>query len=442
MERTGFAEEDREKAEFSQETNGIGRACMVAVIAGILIGIVGAAFRVSLSWMGAKHTEFVLWAKEFEFFGWLLPIAFGALGAALARLLVRRQPLSSGSGVQHVEAIMRGEAEPASIEVVPIKYLGGLLAIGAGMALGREGPTIQIGATIGAWVANILRCTKEVMHDLQAALGGAGLAVAFNAPMGGTLFVFEEVAHSFRLRLTIVTLVATAIAITVSRMITGGAPVFEVANIDAGPKWILVLFCLFGAVTGLLAVVYNRLTIFGLQTLEKIRNWPPELRAALIGALTGLVAWFAPALDGSGEEYNQLILHGGLPLTVILIALVVRWFLGPICYSAGVPGGLFAPLLLVGAALGAAFAGTYNIIAGAEVLSPVNFAVAGMAAFFTGCVRAPITGTILIAEMTGTPNLIVPISIASLGAMLSATLVKGEPIYDTLRRRMLMGLRR
>ena len=127
---------------------------------------------------------------------------------------------------------------------------------------------------------------------------------------------------------------------------------------------------------------------------------------------------------------------------LILIALLVRWFLGPICYSAGVPGGLFAPLLLVGAALGAAFAGTYNLIAGAEVLSPVNFAVAGMGAFFTGCVRAPITGTILIAEMTGTPNLIVPIAVASLGAMLSATAVKAEPIYDTLRRRMLMGLRR
>jgi len=370
-------------------------------------------------------------------------VVLGAVGVAIARWMIRPQPLASGSGVQHVEAIMRAEAEPASLWVVPIKFVGGLLAIGSGLALGREGPTIQMGATIGAELARRFRCAKEVMRDLQAALGGAGLAVAFNAPLGGAMFVFEEVAHAFRLRLTIVTLLGTAVAIVVARMILGDSPDFQVSSIAAGESWQLGVFVIFGGVLGLMGVGYNRTTIFCLDTLARLRSWPAEARAALVGALVGVVAWSAPALVGGGDAISQEILNGTLPLASLLIIFVVRWFVGPVSYSAGTPGGLFSPLLLVGAVLGALFVAGFNALVPPEYeLSAVAFSVVGMTAFFIGVVRAPLTGIILIAEMTATTNLVVPMLAAGFGAMLTSSLIRGEPIYDTLRARMLATMKR
>lgn len=424
--------------EFDRELREIGRACLVAVLGGLLIGVVGAAFRAGLVWAGSQHLALIAWAQAWPWMGWVVPVAVGAVGAGLARWMVRREPLAAGSGVQHVEAITRGQAEPISLLAVPIKFFGGLLSIGTGLALGREGPTIQMGATIGAALARRFRCARDVLGEVQAALGGAGLAVAFNAPIGGALFVFEEVARTFRLRLTLVTLVGTMTAITVARLLLGGAPDFQVGSLAREESWTLGLYFLFGAAAGLLGVFYNRMTLFCMDTLERLRNWPAEVRAGLVGALIGGVAWFAPTLVGGGDSLSQEILNGGVPMATLLLILVVRWLVGPVSYSAGTPGGLFSPLLLVGAALGAIFATGFNELTPAEYhVSTVAFAVVGMTAFFTGVVRAPFTGIVLIAEMTATTTLMIPMLAAGFGAMLAASLVRGEPIYDTLRHRML-----
>jgi chloride channel protein, CIC family len=425
-------------SEFDRETRGIERDCLVALLGGILIGVIGAGFRAGLDWLAVQHTHFVQWAHAWPWMGWLLPVALGALGAAIARAMVRPQPLAAGSGVQHIEAVTRGEAEPASMWVVPIKFVGGLVGIGTGLALGREGPTIQMGATIGAALARKFRCAAQSLREVQAALGGAGLAVAFNAPIGGAMFVFEEVSRAFRLRLTLLTLIGTASAIAVVRLILGDARDFSVAPLVEATPWRLGIYFLFGGALGLLGVLYNRTTLFFMDALARLRRWPAEARAALVGALVGLVAWFSPAFVGSGDPLTQQILNGGMPAAMLLLVVAIRWLVGPLSYSAGTPGGLFSPLLLVGAALGAVMAAGYNAVAPpAHAVSGAAFAVVGMAAFFTGVVRAPFTGIVLIAEMTGVTNLMDSMLASVFGAMLVSSLVRGEPIYDTLRRRML-----
>ncbi|MFZ4681643.1 MAG: chloride channel protein [Terrimicrobiaceae bacterium] len=431
---TGHDESDR-------EVPGLIRACVAALLGGLLIGVIGAAFRTGLSWIEARHLVFTEWALALGWVGWFLPILLGAVGAGLARLIVRPEPLAAGSGVQHVEAVMRGETGPIGLIAVPIKFFGGLLSLGSGLALGREGPTIQMGATIGAALARWFRCAAASLADVQAALGGAGLAVAFNAPLGGAMFVFEEVARAFRLRLTVVTLLGTTTAIVTARAILGDAPDFRVVPPAPGETWTLLLFAVFGGLLGLLGVLYNKCTIFGLDALAKLRTWPTELRAALVGAIVGLVACFFPRLVGGGDPSSQEILLGTVPWGPLMLILAVRWFLGPLSYAAGTPGGIFSPLLLVGAALGALFAmGGNALIPADSSLSVVAFAVVGMAAFFTGVVRAPLTGIILISEMTATNTLMVPMLAAGFGAMLTSSLVRGEPIYDTLRHRMLKAM--
>lgn len=420
------------------ELSGIGRAVLVAAVAGVLTGFVGAGFRAGLAWIEPRHVAVVEWAHSWPWIGWVLPLLIGALGAGIARWMVRPQPLAAGSGVQHVEAVGRGQAEPAPWMVVPIKFIGGMLAIGSGLALGREGPTIQMGATIGSSLAAHFRCAGEVARDIHVALGGAGLAVAFNAPVGGAVFVFEEVARAFRLRLTLLTLVGTTCAIVVARGLLGTSPDFTAPVLADPALWTVPVYAAFGCTLGLLGVLYNRLIIGLIEAMESMKAWPTELRAALAGAFVGVVAWFSPGIVGGGDGLTQGMLQSGFPAGILLVIVFVRWFLGPLSYAAGTPGGIFSPLLMLGAALGWLFATGLNVLlTPAGALPPAAFAIAGMAAFFTGVVRAPLTGFILIAEMTATSNQMLPMLAASFGAMLCASVVRGEPIYDTLRHRML-----
>ena len=175
--------------------------CVTATVAGVLIGFVGGAFRWCLQAGDRLRIDFVEWAHRLPGPGWLVPVVAAAAGATLAALIVRWEPLAAGSGIQHVEAVYRGEAQSPVLRLLPAKFVGGVLAIGSGLVLGREGPTVHMGAAIGAEAARRARLPDSEVRMMQTALGGAGLAVAFNAPIGGTLFTLEEVTKSFRVNI-------------------------------------------------------------------------------------------------------------------------------------------------------------------------------------------------------------------------------------------------
>jgi CIC family chloride channel protein len=413
------------------------RLVLVAAIAGVAIGVVGGLFRLALAGADLGRDALLEWAREEPALRWVIPVVLAAVAVALARLIVRLVPSAAGSGIQHVEASMRMEAGFTTWRVIPAKFVGGVLALGAGMALGREGPTVQMGAAIGAESGRIARLDDHDRRTLEAALAGAGLGVAFSAPIGGAVFVIEEVARAVRTRLVMATLVATATAMGVARLIVGGEPVFPVPVPDAGPIAMLTLFAALGALLGALGPLYNRLTILLLDVTTSLsRRVPPEVIAGAIGGVIGIVGVLDPALVGQGETTSEAILLGQYAIGGLIVIAVVRWFLGPLSYSAGTPGGLFAPLLIVGAAIGALVAETATRIAPGLDASPTAFAIVAMSAFFTAVVRAPLTGIVLVAEMTGTLALLVPMVVASAAALIVATALRSPPIYDALRARM------
>ena len=425
-------------AEEQAATQGLIPLVLVAVLAGALTGAAGGLFRLALAWADRTRLAVLAYSHaHFPYLGWLVPVIAAAVCVAIARFLVRLQPLASGSGVQRVEAVMRGEAEPAPPSVLPVKFVGGVLSIGAGMALGREGPTVQMGSVFGSWLGRILHLPGDDIRPLQAATAGAGLAVAFNAPLGGALFVFEEVSRRFNVRLALATLIACGTAMSIARLILGDPLDFHVGPIATPTFWSWIPYLGLGLLLGALSVWYNRLIVLGLDTFERFSGLPVELRAAIVGAGVGAIAWFESRLVGGGEGIVQQVFAGGLTLPALAVLFLVRWFLGPFSYSAGTPGGLFAPLLLVGAAFGALYAGVLHAVLPGLALDPTAFAIVGMTAFFVGVVRAPFTGIALVVEMTAVTSLLIPLMVAGFGAMLAATLLKGVPIYDTLRARML-----
>ena len=429
--------EARTHEALPEDPRGLFRLLLVAALAGVLIGLVGSAFRLILQQALLLSQRMLAFADAQGSWGILVPVLAVALCAAAARALVRLAPEAGGSGVQQIEAMMRLESEPTRLRVLLVKFFGGSLALGSGLALGREGPTIQMGAAIGASLAQAARLAAADIRIMAAALSGAGLGVAFAAPLAGVLFTFEEISRRFSVRLMLASLLACAVAWQTSLLLLGDGPIFKVPAIPPLDWTALLPALLFGCLMGALGVVYNRLVITLLEGADRFARVPGEVKAGLIGAVIGLIMWFEPTWVGGGEPLTQQLLDnpGGMLLPLLLI-LGVRLLIGPLSYAAGTPGGLFAPALLIGALCGVLFAGLCNTYLSMQI-SPVAFALLGMTAFFAAVVRAPLTGIAVIIEMTAISSLIMPMLLTTAMAVAVASAMRSPPIYDTLRLRML-----
>ena len=409
----------------------------VATGAGALTGVLGSAFRIALDAVGQAR-EALVGAAHGYWWGFPAVVAATALAVMAARFLVMRfAPIAAGSGVQHVEAVMRGEASPATPAVIPVKFFGGVLAIGAGLPLGREGPTVQMGAVLAHVFGARFLNQKQDRDAVFAAGAGAGLGVAFNTPLGAAVFVFEELVRAFVPRQVLTALAAAAVAMAVMHFALGDAQPFDAGTPREQPLAQLPMHFALGLLMGLAGAWYNTITLLFLDAAERFSRLPSLGRAAAIGAIVGTVGWFFPDLIGGGEALTQEILSVSAPAWILIVVLAVRLILGPLSYAAGVPGGLFAPLLAVGAASGAlvhAFAAPLlpDLTPPAVVLS-----VVAMAAIFTAVVRAPLTGVVMTIEMTGRADCVLAMLTACLAATLMASLAGSRPIYDILRERML-----
>jgi chloride channel protein, CIC family len=285
---------NREPERNAKAAEGPGSLVVLALsslIAGVASGLLGAVFRLALEQADRFRDAALTWAHGQDLAGLLLIIGVSAAATGLAAWLVRRySPQASGSGIPHVEAVLTGELPPAPFRLIPVKFFGGVLAIGTGLALGREGPSVQMGASLAHLLGVACRRHGPDSRALLAAGAGAGLATAFNAPIAGAVFVLEELVRRFDTRITIMTLGASAGAIAVARVLLGDAPDFRVAPLPYPGFGTVPIHLALGVVAGFLGVAYNRTLLGTLAAAERLHRWPVELRAALIGAAVGLLA--------------------------------------------------------------------------------------------------------------------------------------------------------
>jgi chloride channel protein, CIC family len=409
---------------------------LLAFAVGGTSGLLGAVFRLVLDWSDRFRGAVIDWAHDKEIAGLALVIAVCAIAAGLAARLVRKfAPEAKGSGIPDVEAVLHDQRPPPPLILIPVKFLGGVLAMGAGLALGREGPTVQMGASIGNFLATTFRRNQDDVKALLAAGAGAGLATAFSAPVAGAVFVLEELVRRFDTRITVATLCASGSAIAVARLLLGNGPDFHLEPLPYSGFATVPIFLVVGTITGLLGVAYNHMLLKALAAAERLGRWlSGDMRAAIVGAAVGLLAWFGPGLVGGGDAITQRTLAGADSMLVVCGVFLVRFGLGPMSYAAGTPGGLFAPMLVLGSqsglVLGTLFCRWFPYMAE----HPAAFAVVGMAAFFTAVVRAPVTGIVLVTEMTGCFTLLLPMLLACFAAMTVPTLLGNPPIYDSLSR--------
>jgi CIC family chloride channel protein len=433
---------DAPRSETAAEPeNAHGSLLMLALLSpvvGAASGFIGAVFRLALARADSFREALGTWAHSEKLAGFFLATALCAIAAGVAARLTRRySPYSSGSGITHVEAVLNGDLPQAPFRLIPLKFIGGVLAIGSGLALGPEGPSVQMGASISHLVGNIFRRKWPDCRVLLAAGAGAGLAAVFNAPIAGAVFVLEELVRKFETRIAIAALGASATAIWVARIILGSAPTFRVTPLFYIGSGTGVLFLVLGAFAGFLGIVYNRTLLGTLAAADQFSKRPVEIRAAAIGAVVGMLAWFAPGSVGSGEPLIQRTLITGGTLATLLVLFILRLGLGSISYAAGTPGGLMAPILALGAQFGMGSGILCKLGFPSLNIQPEAFTVVGMAALLTAITRTPLTAIVLVIEMTASFTMFLPMLISCFAAMIVPTLLHDPPIYDSLRERTL-----
>lgn len=417
---------------------------ILSALVGICAGIIGTLFHLGVHWVSEQRTDWLKSEIASSFSLWISAFVISATLAGIGYFLVRRfAPEAGGSGIPEIEGAMDDIRPVRWWRVLPVKFFGGLGALGSGMVLGREGPTVQMGANAGRMISDIFRLkNKDARHSLLAAGAAGGLTAAFNAPLAGVMFVIEEMRPQFRYSLVSFKCVAISAICSdiVFRCICGQSAVIHMPQYNAPSLRSLWLYLLLGMLFGVFGVIFNWLVPTTQDIFAKINKGKTSrfvTIGAFIGGCFGIVLLYIPELTTGGIAFIPSVAKGAYPFNLLLIFFLARILTTLICFCSGAPGGIFAPMLSLGT-----FFGTFYGM-GADTLFPElhldagSFAIIGMGALFAATVRAPVTGIMLVIEMTHNFDLILPLIITTTGATMMAQALGGKPIYSLLLKRTL-----
>ena len=402
------------------------------IAVGSIVGLVIALFRIMI--VKADHARQIavhlVKVRPVYAFAVLLLLV---LIAWILDKLIRFEPDISGSGIPQIEGELKGLEDQNWRKVLAAKFAGCVLAIGGGLALGREGPSIQLGGMIGKGFARRKNALLTEERMLMSCGAGAGLAAAFGAPLAGVLFALEELHKNFSAEVLVSTMAASAVADYIAVNIIGLRPVFDFDVEHRIPLRLYWAVVLLGVILGILGVIYNKL-------LDKMQDFFDRLGNKFISIgimlmISFLMMFIYPTVLGSGNNLVKVISDGKFTLIALAILLVAKLLFSTGSFGTGTPGGIFLPLLVIGAITGGLYSTFLSTAFGVEEYYIKGFVIIAMAGFFSAIVRAPITGVILITEMTGNFMTLLSLVSASLVAYVVADLLGGEPVYDQLMHR-------
>jgi len=412
----------------------------LAILVGMLTGFIGAAFQLCIELLGEGLAQSYAYVSALGIPSLIISSLISLILVLFTWFMVRyAAPEASGSGVQEIEGALMHQRPVRWMRVLPAKFIGGVLAIASGMVLGREGPTIQMGGNLGEAIGSGAKLSRKRRDALIASGAGAGLAAAFNAPLAGVLFVMEEMREAYPLSfLHFKTVALSCVASTfVLQSIMGTKPSIVMEVFEAPSLNSLWIFLIFGFIMGFAGIVFNRLLMAVLHWMDRQKFSTRVAYVAAVAVTVGILTSMWPNAVGGGYHIiaQSLTLTPGL--RVLLALLVVRFAMTMLCYGTGVPGGIFAPMLALGTLLGLTVAMIFEYFLPGVAIHPGMLAVAGMGSLFSAAVRAPITGIVLVVEMTQNYAMILPLMIACLTATTVVQLAGIPPIYTQLLRRTL-----
>jgi chloride channel protein, CIC family len=398
---------------------------LLSLLIGALTGLAVVAFIVLTERLGMRlyPVGSAAWRRV------LVPVA-GSL--TMGVLLYRFFPNARGSGVPQTKAALFARDGFISLRTVLGKFFCTATTLASGIPLGREGPSVQVGAGIGSVLGRWLGLRPEKVKALIPVGAAAAIAAAFNTPMAAVLFSLEEVMGDMHAPILGSVVLASATSWAVLRLLLGNNPLFQVPQYTLVHPLELGIYALLGIAGGLLSVAFTRLLLemrmFFLHLPEKTRWWQPVAG----GVTVGLMGWFVPQVLGVGYTYVGSALNGTMAFKLMLLLVVLKLLGVTVSYASGNAGGIFGPSLFLGTMLGGAIGTVAHGLLPGYTATPGAYALVGMGALFAGIVRAPMTSVLMIFEMTQDYAVIVPLMIANLTSFFISSRFQKEPIYEAL----------
>jgi len=359
----------------------------------------------------------------------LFPVA-GSLG--IGYLLFRYFPYARGSGVPQTKAALFAREGRITLRTVLGKFFCTAATLASGIPLGREGPSVQVGAGIASLLGRFLGLRPEKVKALLPVGAAAAIAAAFNTPLAAVLFSLEEIVGDLHAPVLGSVVLASATSWVMLRLLLGNNPLFKVPQYQLVHPSEFAIYALLGVAGGLVSVAFTRLLLGMRERFLSFPNRTVWFQPLAGGLLVGLMGWFVPQVLGVGYGYVGDALNGTMTLKLMLALVVLKLLAVTTSYASGNAGGIFGPSLFIGAMLGGALGTVAHRLFPAFTATPGAYALVGMGAVFAGIVRAPMTSVLMIFEMTQDYAVIVPLMIANLVSLFISSRLQREPIYEAL----------
>lgn len=399
----------------------------LSIIIGILAGLAAVLFTLAID--RADDALFGLAPSTVRMF--LIPVLV-SVGTGI--LLATVFPGVRGSGVPQTKAAFHLHGGVISGRVPLGKFLTGVLCIGSGHSMGREGPSVQIGAGIASVVGRWLRLSPARVKELVPVGAAGALAAAFNTPIAAVLFALEEIIGDLNATLLGSTVVASVASVVVERSILGNQPLFHVPVYHLVHPAELIGYVALGIAGGLVSLIFCK-ALLGLRgAFLRMPRSTLMFQPAIGGIAIGATLLLVPEVKGVGYEYVDQALNGGLVFRTMLVLCFVKLAATIISYCSGNAGGIFAPSLFIGAMAGGAVGTLVNRVAPFPTGEPGAYALVGMGTLFAGIIRAPMTSVFMIFEITQDYQILVPLMVANLLSFVISRRYQPIPVYEALLR--------
>ncbi|MDO5039205.1 ClC family H(+)/Cl(-) exchange transporter [Clostridium sp.] len=407
-----------------------------SALIGLIAGLVIVANRVLVEKLSPLLIKFYVYAKGNPLDIILVFVVLGIMGFIVG-CLVKKDPMISGSGIPQVEGILMKRLEANWLRVLVFKFVGGTMALVAGLSVGREGPSVQMGASIGQGFSKV--CKRINIEDKFLITSGAsaGLAGAFNAPLSGVIFALEEVHKNFSPLVLLSAMSASIAADFMCKNFLGIEPALGFSDVKVFPLkyyWALILL---GIILGITGAIFSKGILKTQDIYGKFKNVPVQIKVMIPFICAGIIGLTAPLLLGGGHILIMSLVNGGFTIWMLLLFLIVKYLFTFISFGSNSPGGIFFPLLVLGAIVGNIFGIVVCKAANIPVIYIINFIILAMAGHFASIVKAPITGIVLITEMSGSFEHLLALTVVVIASYVTSDILKSEPIYESLLERRL-----
>ena len=418
------------------QTKHILKLCLQGIMVGLFAGLMVCIYRFLLNSSEHILRNYISIISGNIFYIILFFIALAVMGL-LIDFITKWEADSSGSGIPQIYAEVNGHMEANWVKILISKISAGVLTALGGLSLGPEGPSVQIGGMAGKGVSKLFKGSKKDEVRLILVGSAIGITATFNAPLAGVLFIIEEIKHDFDRTLVMIALIAACVSDFMSKFFFGMNPIlsFPQMSLPLEYYWLLIIL---GITIGIAGYIYN----VGLMKSTSIMDRLPihsSVKFIAVFIISGVVALTIPEIS-CGGHYMIDMLNVAVPsLGVLIVLLLLKYLFSTFSFSSSAPGGIFLPILVLGAYIGAVFGSAVVPLFGFEHEIVYKFIVLSMAGFFAATIRSPITGVVLLAEMSGSTESLIAMIIVSLIAYIIPTLLSNPPIYKSLYDKLLLS---